>query len=137
MRIQNLIFILFISIITLYLLLILPISKKISSEKKILLSSNSVAHKEKISDQDLIEKISRIAGLVGIDAEASVSNENDAARPIIYVRAVGNYQQLVQLIMLLVGKSKNLFILSLSMFAVGAQENEAGLEMDATFGMYL
>jgi len=136
MRIQNLIFILFISIIILYLLLILPVFKKISSEKKILLSSNNVSHEEKISDQDLVERMSRIAGLVGIDAEASVSNENGAAQPIIHVRAVGNYQQLVQLMMLLVGKSKNLFILSLSMIAVGAQENEAELEMDATFGIY-
>lgn len=137
MKIHGLIFILFISIIILYLLLIFPVFKKISYEKKIIFSSNDSSHKEKISDQTLVEKISKIASFVGIDAEASVSNEDSMTQPLVHIRAVGDYQQLVQLMIALVGRSKNLFVLSLSMFAAGGQENESGLEMNATFGVYL
>lgn len=136
MKMQHSAFILFIIVLIFYLLLILPVSKKISSEKKMLFTSGHGVNKEKISDQNLIERISRIASSVGIDAEASVSNDNGGGQPLVHVRALGNYQQLLQLMMALVGKSKNLFILSLSMFAVDAQESEAGLEMDAIFGMW-
>ena len=120
-----------------YLLLILPVCKKISSEKKIFSVVNAGGHKERVSNQDLVKKISRMAGFIGVDTEVSASSENGASQSLVHVRAVGDYQQLMKLITTLTETSKDIFISSLSLFVVDSQENEAGLRIDATFGLYL
>ena len=126
-----------------YWLLVSPLYRKVSEEKKILVAIGSSSHKtvgnkkEKEGGYNMVEQISRIANSVGIDAETSMTSGNDASRQLIHIKASGDYQQLMQLVIDLVGESKNLFVISLSMFATDVQENEGNLEMDATFGVYM